>query len=417
VLLTSAGSPSNGQFQQYTPGGTAASSPAPKWETFDTAIEEARWRLGPLYLDPWIGIRNASYVSDTFGQGSDESDFTATAGLGLRGYLPFGERGVLSLYGLPEYTAWAESDERNRLNGRYGAGLFLFGSRVTSSLTGTLDEQQQFFTSQVEALTHQRRESVAAGLELRLVGSLHLFGTASESTFENLSRDVPSGELFSSVDREERVVRAGIRLRPLDRVSVGFAVERSVVEFAAGVPERNNSGTSPVFEVQYEGPYFDATLDLAQRDLEPDEGSTFQPYDATTGHVRLTLLPERALQPSVYAARNLVYAVGGAFVAFDDEKAGLRLDLTLGGHGRFRVYAERGRNDYQAAGLSLGRRDDVFAYGTELGLQLGRLVGLHLGADRRSYDSNLDTFDRDITTVSFGLDLRLTAAGVGWPAD
>lgn len=418
VVALGDGAPVAAQFQQYTPGGRILTTTVPKWEMFEQAIEEARWSLGPLYLDPWIGIRNASYVSDISGRGSNVSDFTATAGLGLRGYVPFGERAVFSLHALPEYTAWADNSDRNRLNGRYGAGLFVFGSRLTLQLSGKLLEQQQFFSSQIQALTHQRREIAMAGLEVRLVGSLHLFGTASDSTFENLSSSEPGDAIFSTLDRNERVVRVGLRLRPLERVSIGLGVEDTETEFETGSVARDNSGTAPVFEVRYLGPYFNADLDLAWRNLEPVGESAFVPFDEITGTFELTLLPDATIRPILYSARNVVYTVGGASSYLVDEKVGLRLRFALGRLASLQVFGETGRNDYvPVVAGSLERQDDVSGYGADLAFRLGRWVGLSLGAEQRTYDSSIPGFDRDFTQVRIGFGVRFAGDGVGWPPD
>ncbi|MCU0293979.1 MAG: hypothetical protein MUF10_18675, partial [Thermoanaerobaculaceae bacterium] len=109
----------------------------------ESAMETARWHLGPVRLQPWIGIRNFGYVDNATGSTDNpQSDFTISAGAGLRAYLPVGSKTILFARALPEYIWWKDTEYRRRWAGRYSAGALVFLNRVTIEAVGNRTEQQ-----------------------------------------------------------------------------------------------------------------------------------------------------------------------------------------------------------------------------------------------------------------------------------
>ena len=106
------------QYRQYTAPGALGERPEETREALERAVDEARWKLGPLRVEPVLGLSDLAYVDD--GQpavaGQDEGgDFTATATAGLRGYLPIGAHNTLALFAIPDYVWWKDQDELRRL--------------------------------------------------------------------------------------------------------------------------------------------------------------------------------------------------------------------------------------------------------------------------------------------------------------
>src|SRR5688500_4493103 len=136
ALLVAA--PAAAQFSQYTAPGSLLQRSTSRKEQMERALENARWRLGPLRLSPWFAIRDAADVSDAFsgssgdlaGQAEEDPDFTISLGAGLQGFVPFGSKTFFTFDALPQYVWWQEQEERRRLNGYYGAGLSAFFNRL-----------------------------------------------------------------------------------------------------------------------------------------------------------------------------------------------------------------------------------------------------------------------------------------------
>ena len=105
------------QFTQYTPAGTFNESRESTDLVLQRNIDEARWKAGRVLLDPWFGVRDIGYVSNV--QGTGVSDYTATAGIGIRGWLPLSSEFTLAAHFLPEYVWWKNLTSRNRWNGPF----------------------------------------------------------------------------------------------------------------------------------------------------------------------------------------------------------------------------------------------------------------------------------------------------------
>ena len=176
-------------------------------ERIDDSLEESRWRLGRLYVEPWYALREISY--DERESSSSRSDLNVTVGAGLRGYLPFGSRFVLAGHVLPEYVWWRDRRGRGTVNGRYGLGLFGRSGRLALEATGTREDSARFLSREVEERIETRDDRGTLKVEVSITPSVALFtvGTVRELEFEN-NQD-RSGVV--ELNRSEEVVRGGVR--------------------------------------------------------------------------------------------------------------------------------------------------------------------------------------------------------------
>lgn len=415
ILVFFFSGPGAAQFTQYRAPGSQAERKTQVHEELREALREARWQTGPVRIDPWVGLREMSWVDNVFAASGEEvSDVTVTAGAGLRLFVPFGDNTIFAASALPEYSWWADLEERRRLNGRYAAGVFTEGNRLLLEVEARLEETQSIVTPQVEQRINQRLEQIRADVEFRLVRSLRLFTEASNRDFENLLDEFPSELVpqFSALDREEDVVRAGVRFSIYDRVSLGVGLEDSEVTFVSREFDVSNSGTAPVFELEFDSERTLFLLDLAWRDLEPLTGSDFVPYDDMTGSATLTMDVNDGLRWSVYGRRNLIYAIGSQFAYFVDDTLGASLSKRLEERMRVRLFAEAGDHDYVARpGFSGARQDDVTQFGAAFSYDWTESVTVILQGGVTDVDSSLDVFDRETTFLSVSLGLGELA----WP--
>src|SRR5690242_10402067 len=76
---------------QYRTAGTGFELFPSRKDQLTKAADAARWNLGPLRVAPWLGLRDVTYVREQSPTGgSARGDLTATAGAGLKVYLPLG---------------------------------------------------------------------------------------------------------------------------------------------------------------------------------------------------------------------------------------------------------------------------------------------------------------------------------------
>lgn len=398
----------HGQFSEYTQPGT----PTPGGgnvtrQDLEDAVAAARWHLGGLRVDPWLALRNLSWTDNPNGQpdsaNGTESDVNAVGGAGLRAYLPTGANVTWAAYALPEYVWWDKQSDRNRLNGRYGAGVFAFFNRLSFQASGTLAEQLGIITSEFPELANSRRTEGSVGTTLHLGFSTGLFAelaTRTENLLDKTERQ--TGPQLQLLNRDERRLRTGLVYEPRPRWQLRAGVEWSEADFDADSRDLSNSGTAPLLGIRYEGPRLNASIEAQQRSLEAKDGSEFVDTDVTTYSGQLQAQGNR-LSASIYGRRTLSFALAEDYTHFQTDLVGVTLSADLGRRTNVRLYAETGQEDFEPARPNVpSRKDDVTSYGGELTMSLWRSVRLHLGGSESQFDSNLPGQDRTLTTVRAG---------------
>lgn len=407
VLFLCAGAAS-AQFVQYTPPGGPERPPESRQEALEREIEEARFRLGPVRVEPWLRLRDVAYVRSFFSSGVEiPSDFTATVGAGLRGYLRTGRKVVWTVQALPEYVWWAKQDERRRLNGVYGLGVYGFFNRLTVEAAAGREQEQRIVTPEIPQPVSARGDGANLLVEVKVSGAFSVFAASSLVRQANLVDDLddPRTEGLDLLDRDERVSRAGVRWRPREEWTISLGAERSEVEFDRSALDRSNEGTAPVLGIRLDGSRVLAEVSLAARSLKARQGARFADYDDVTGNAAVTVTGG-SLQYGLYGSRNLVYTLTPEYAYLEDERLGAALGVTLSRRSQARLFVETGANDYTV--LVPGtpeRQDDLTAYGGSVRFALRDTTSITLGAVRSEFDSNLPGLDRTYTSVGLTLNL------------
>lgn len=402
-----------GQFAQYTAPGGPGTAPPDRRQEVDAALDEARFRLGPVRVAPWFGLSNVSYVDNVFVGSGEEgtSDFTATLGGGLRLLLPTGPKTVWSVEGGVEHVYWNDLDDRSRTGGRAGAALFGFYNRLQLEIGAGFEESERFATEELPQRVPFRNEHARAAATLEVSRKIDLWAraAATESTSLADELDDPRVPDFGRLDREETVIQGGVAWSPTEKVRVGLGAERSEVEFASGALDLSNEGTSPVAVLELLGNRIDLRLEVSRRELEPVAGSAFAPFESETGSLRADLDLSERLDLQLYGRRGLVYSLEPGYGYFTDLRTGVNVRVPFGRRLGLSLFAETGKNDYADGGPGVpDRSDDVTGFGADLALQLGEHVTFSVGGHDVEYDSNLPGFDRSLATVETGLTLSFS---------
>ncbi len=384
--------------QYNAPGEIAPGEATPNEAALESGATTAPWRLGILRLSPWFGIRDASWVTTTDDNGSDERDFTLSIGAGLRGYIRNGPKVTWAAHLLPEYSWWSQTENKRRLNGRYGLGFFAFFNRFHLELSARRIEEQSYFTSELQELTSSSNDIARAAVEVRVTQRLWLFANLTHSEFENQEDE---NEIFDLLNRQQDTINAGFRLRSASGWAVAVGVERVDNEFAGEARNLSNSGTQPFVEGSFNGGRLESRFHLAFNSIEPEPGSEFVPFDETTGFLDLLWSRSERLQFLVYSRRSLVYSVADINSHYLADRQGARVELGLR-RANLSLSLESGEDKFaQLDSQNPPRIDDVTAFGGSLYLPLGRKLGISLVGSRTEYDSSLLGANRE--TSSFGL--------------
>ncbi len=396
--------PAGAQFDQYSMPGRYDEQHEPRAEVIDRGVREARWKLGRLYLDPWIGLDDISYIDNVTSEtgGPKVSDVTATAGAGLRGYLPLG-RMTLAMHALPEYVWWRDLADRRRWNGRYGAALTGGFGPARLEISARREDDARFVSREIEERVNTRDEIAEVDLEVDLGRGISVFaGAAARSARFNAENDDVLFAELSRLERDENLLTAGIELRlPRDWV-LGLGVESSDVDFESSA-DRSNSGTSPLLRLEHASEATSFTARLAWRDLEPEGGGRFVPYDGVTGSLRATWRSSNRLEIELFGDRNLVYSTHEDWAYFEDTGLGAAIRLALSSSMNVRFFFEDGSADYVGFETATPpRTDDYQVFGGHVEVRFGR-VRVIAGGSETEYDSNLPGFDRKVTVLRSGL--------------
>ncbi len=400
------------QFDQYRAPGGPQTPPLTRQQSLEQAIEDARWQLGRVRVDPWLGVSNVQYVDNAFGVpdgGAETADLTATAGAGLRAYLPAGRRLYFAAHALPEYTWWRDLEERRGVNGRYGLGAFGFFNRLTFEATAARDQGQRITTPEIPQPVRQRLDRAGLALELKVSGGISVFAAGEQLEYRHRlagERD-PRTAPLDRLDRDQTLLRGGLRYRFPGGWAVGAGAERSEVDFTAALTaadDRSNSGTSPFLELRREGPNDFLRLEVARRSLEPAAGSAFEPYEATTAAFEVGFNTTGRLVTWLYGSRNLIYSLAEGYSDLQDDRLGVSFERELGWRTRLRIYGEAGRNAYRASLPGFpDREDDTQAFGAAFHFKVGEGSSFTLQVTRTELDSNLPGLDRSVTTLGTGV--------------
>lgn len=391
------------QSAQYTaPGSGAAAEPVGR-EEIEARMEAARWRLGPVRLAPYVGIRGLSWVQNVFAAEDDgTSDLTATLGAGLTAILPTGANVFWVAQAMPEYVWWADLAERRQMVGRYGAAVHGDFNRLRFTLDGRRIEEQAQVTPEEPEPAIGEVDHLGAAVALRLTSRLALTAGATVDEIANRAGDPedPRSPAFFLLDRREERLRGGLRFAngPLD---LEAGAERHATEFDGAARDLSSTGTSPYVRLALTGNQVRLAADVVRRSLDPEPGSALPPTEATVGSLRIDLDPGWRFDVGVYGLRSLLYSLAAGYSHFEEQRYGVDVAAPFGHRWTTRAFVETGGNDYTATlpGVA-ARRDDTLAYGVEVGLEIREWLRYQVGYRRLELDSNLPGLDRDTESVS-----------------
>jgi len=393
-----------GQFVQYTPPGSLGRSQVLTEELLDTAIQEARWRIGPFRLNPWYSLSNAGYDNNVFATADNKKDdVTVTAGAGVRGYLRFGPDLKLALHALPEYVWWLDLSDRRKLNGRYGTGLFGYFDALTLELEATTSERQRYVSSELDQPVNTQTNRGAGAIEVEFLDRFSIFGSAETEMWHYDEKGVvgPYSQRVLLLERREDLARGGFRYRFSNSLSLGIGLEYSNVVFLRPENDRSNEGAAPLLEMRFLHPRFQADISLASRSLEPKDGSIFRSYDGITGRASASWKPGSRLEYQLYASRNIVYSIHEEIIYFEDQRIGGAVSAPIGWRIRARAFYEKGTNNYvmldPSAASSL---DERTAYGGTIDIRLGESATFRVDVSRMSHYSDLPGQSRSIFRIT-----------------
>jgi hypothetical protein len=377
VAAAVAVSPIVGQTGQYTAPGAGGRPPVDTGKELRDAVDEARWRLGPIRLEPWLALQELAWVEPE----GEEGDLTASAGAGLRAYLPVGSRIVFAAHALPAYTWWRDRTEDRHWGGRAGVGMFLHANRLAVELEATTSDLTAAVTPETDRRARFDSEALEGRVELPVGSHFALFARAGRSE-QTADPDAGDAEEFDDLDRRDSWLEGGLRWYLTSTLSLGIGAGQDEAEFAGTARDRSNDGSYELAELDWRRSKLSAGGQWQRLRREGAAGSEFGEFEGTVGSARIGWSPRRRLTLAVYGLRGVGYSVLAEAPFFVEERLGGMLSLGVGSRIQTSFFYESGELDYRDGG-PVEERDSV---GGSVSLPLGRRLDLTLAG--RSTDSD-----------------------------
>jgi hypothetical protein len=415
VVLITASRMATAQFPQYIPPGALGIPEVEDRQELEKSLGNAPWRLGPLRLQPHIVVRDVGYVDNVFPSGRKVSDFTATGGVGLKAYLPVGNKFTLAAHVLPEYVWWEKFGELSGWRHRAGLGAFAYFNRLSMELKYTNTDLLQYISHEFDSPGDITKDRLELNGEVDVGGSLAVFGGASHSTWEydDNGFDFAFPDQIELLDRTEDIARIGIRYKRASGFKLGVGYEDTQIDFDTPRRDRSNEGSGYVVTIAHTGSHIGAAADVVYRDIQEKDGSQFRDFKAWTGSGRVQYRSESRFGASLFGNRQIVYSLAQGTSYFTDQRLGGSFEMRMGWRTDLRAFVEVGKDEYEpVAGNSQLRTDDFDTIGAEFQMKLRETSTFLAGVSRTTYDSNIDRFDRELTTIR--LTINFGGGFLGW---
>lgn len=338
ALAAIASAPATAQLFEYSSPGAGGVEPAAAREALAAAVDEARWRLGPLRLDPTFGLDEVAWVEPSDGDG----DLTATFRAGLRGYVPVGSRTVVAVHALPSYVWWQDRSDASRVAGEYGAGLFLHANRLGIEVRASSDDLTTRLSSESEDRAELREDRIEARLEVPVWRSIGLFGRVGRIEAENAERSVIFDRLLARLDRRDEWTEGGLSFRLGRWTTFGAGVGRSESTFDEAAADRSNDGDYAVYELRVERPKLGVQASVRRVELDGAPGSEFGSLRDTIGSIQLRFRPRPKVEWAIYGSRSLQFTVLAEEAFLVEERIGARVGLEFHERLGLTLFAEDG---------------------------------------------------------------------------
>lgn len=380
------------QFAQYTAPGQQLYDPETRQNALDRAIAEALWHFGRAALDPYLGISDLSYLQNRSSQSGEKvSEWTASATAGLRGYFPVGSKTTIAAFALPKYVWFEKNSDANRINQRFGAGIFTYFNRLAIEIKGQRIEDLGYVTTETSQRISSRSDAVTADLEVPVGSRISVVGGgALTKSRHDLDGDPLVEGDYTDLDNDSTSWRAGLRFYMTSTFSITGDYHESDTDFPDGARDRSNSGDGWGAGLAWRRPKTGASVSFRHSNLEPKEGSEFEGFQGDTWNGELSWSPRERLGLSLYSRRNLGYTLNAAESFFVDDRVGLRANLGIGWRFNLSLFSEQGNLDYgQGTTSTTDRKDDVTAWGATLSFPLGRRFNVRAGFRRTEVDSRV----------------------------
>lgn len=403
---------------QYLGSGTTTVAVVPEREGLFEEARQSRFRLGPLRLHPVLYIGNLGYTNNFFGETEQEKEgsFTATAGGGVKGYLPVGNRVMLRGSVLPAYTWYSAEPDRGGLQGTYDFSGYFYVGRFGLSVTAGSYKAIVDLSSEVPQPVTQTVLLGSFVGDYSLSSRMSAVGTlrVSRRTYGDPGLTPADQEKVAGLDGTDLSWSLGLRRRLGSRLTIGLSYESGEFASVSQGALRDSTNWGVLGSAYLDRGKLRANVYFGYRSYEASGGSSFTATDGPSGGINLQYDVGRRVFVGVEGVNSLLPSLYETNASYVERRLGPTLGLDLG---RFRVTARYslGSNDYLVAqeiapGETIKRKDDTQATYLTGSLMLVKWMTIDASLSWTDYRSNIPGYDRSVFAVT--TNLRVGASGI-----
>lgn len=384
-------------------------------EEWESVVQKAPLKLGPLRLFPGFSLRNLGYDDNIYFDNAPKSDYTGTLSPEIRAYWPLGGTILLSASENPEYTYYARNSSRRAFTNSISAGLrVLLLSRFVLSGEYKDYAHRRRLSSEVGSLVTDLGQAWAAGLHFETANQTAIGLTAfrSDLSYESFEIGSEGLPLSRALNRTEQGGQAEVYYRAFSQGAVFLTVGQTEYRFQSpDMAWRNATDRKAFVGARFPvGGSIEGTVSLGYKQFRPQA----EARPAFSGLVGMASLAVRAGRFAFRGrfGRDNVFSVYADVLYFLETSGGGGVSLYVTDFLRLDYDFDLGTSDYPddsaAAGPGgfAGRRDRRTSHSAGFVVRAFRTAGLGLIWSSSLWTSTEPGWDRGRGFVGANLSYR-----------
>ena len=379
-------------------------------QSIDKVRENFPFRLGPIYTQPRILIKEFGVDTNVFNQyGDGQSDFTFTLSPQANNVLPFGRRGLLKmnlaadLVYFAHYTSERSVDPAALLRGElYARHLTLF---VEESYLNTRERPNQ----EIDVRARHVENDLSAGGAYQFTQTFSLEAAVRDSRLRFEGDEALFGQsLAETLDRDTNAYRVVARHEHSALTTFGLLYENQIDRFPQS-PERDTDSFRVMPGVEFQPrALINGNAWAGYRSFTPK----YPILKAQSGLVAQLALSYTLLGATAFAItynRDYQFSYEALTPYFVDNNIGISVRRAIGGSYDVIAHVTHYRYDYEPLALEIpefipsDRVDTINNYGINVGYRMKRQARVGVGVSRWTRTTTASTVLRDYDDIRVAL--------------
>jgi hypothetical protein len=352
------------------------------------SASEARFRLGPLGLQPRFKVTNVGIDSNVLNAAQNPvQDFTATFVPQVDNILPVGRVRLTGRTSVG-FVYFATLAEQRSIDFSQQEKLTLQLTHVTPHAAVAYINSDQRPNQEIDARVHRTQTTWGGGLSAHLAPKVSVDFSGSQDQYEFADVDYRGVSLATVLDRTTRVIGGKIAVDLTPLTTFGIQAKTGQDRFPTA-PERNADHSEVSAGVNLKrSALLSGTASVGVKWFRPHEAS-LQDYTGLIADVGLTYLFRDRTQLTGTVGRGTDYSFEVEHPYYISTGIGVSITQMLVGHTDVVGRLSRMSFDYRsfaAAGSSVPTRVDKlqsFGFGVGYRMSAGARIGVDLSYDRR----------------------------------